>query len=271
MTYRTILQELRDEPANEARVRAGSALAARFGAELVGIHVAALPTVPVGLGEASAYIDAEIIGAQREANKAIQERVREAFERARDPAVPGRTLLIEDVYGTALAEAARTADLTILGPAHAEGESLLNPPPADEVLVQAGGPVLVLPPGPASLPPGRAVIGWNGSRQAARALKDALPLLVAAREVVVLTLGEDMGGSIEAAARMLGRHEVRAHVESRPEQGPTGRQLLAVAGELGADLLVVGAYSHSRLREAVFGGTTQEILAEAKLPVLFGY
>jgi nucleotide-binding universal stress UspA family protein len=185
--------------------------------------------------------------------------------------VPGRTLLIEDVYGTALAEAARTADLTILGPAHAEGESLLNPPPADEVLVQAGGPVLVLPPGPASLPPGRAVIGWNGSRQAARALKDALPLLAAAREVVVLTLGEDMSGSIEAAARMLGRHEVRAHVESRPEQGPTGRQLLAVAAELGADLLVVGAYSHSRLREAVFGGTTQEILAEAKLPVLFGY
>ena len=146
MTYCTILQELRDEPANEARVRAGSALAARFGAELVGIHVAALPTVPVGLGEASAYIDAEIIGAQREANKAIQERVREAFERARDPAVPGRTLLIEDVYGTALAEAARTADLTILGPAHAEGESLLNPPPA-------AARARAHPPGPAPRPP----------------------------------------------------------------------------------------------------------------------
>ena len=90
MTYRTILLELRDEPANEARVRAGSPLAARFGAELVGIHVAALPTVPVGLGEASAYIDAEIIGAQREANQAIRSGCVRPSSALRDPAVPGR-------------------------------------------------------------------------------------------------------------------------------------------------------------------------------------
>lgn len=271
MTYRTILLELRDEPASEARVRVAAALAGRLGAELVGIHVAPLPTVPVGLGEASAYVDAEVIEAQREANRAIQERVRLDFERARDPDVPGRTLLIEDVYGTALVEAARTVDLTILGPARAEGEGAVSPPPVDEVLIHAGGPVLVLPPGPARLPPMRALVGWNGSRQAARAMKDALPLLVEAEEVIVLTLGEDVSRSLEAAAAMLGRHGARVRTELRPEQGATGAQLLDLADELGADLLVMGAYSHSRLREAVFGGATHEILGTARLPVLFGY
>ena len=70
---------------------------------------------------------------------------------------------------------------------------------------------------------------------------------------------------------MLGRHGVKARIESRPEHGSDRPPAPGIAGELGADLLVVGAYSHSRLREAVFGGTTQEILAEAQLPVLFGY
>ena len=271
MTYRTILVELRDEPASDARVRTASSLARRFGAELVGIHVATLPTMPAGLGGVSAYVDAEVIEAQRQANKAVQERVQRAFDQARDPAIPGLMLLLEDLYGTALAEAARTVDLTILGPARAEGESLVSLPPADEVLIHAGGPVIILPPGPANLPPSRVVLGWNGSRQAARALKDALPLLAVAQEAVVLTLGEDEPASLEAAAAMLGRHGVKARVERRPEQGATGRQLLSVAGELGADLLVMGAYSHSRLREAIFGGATHDVLDEARLPVLFGY
>ena len=67
---------------------------------------------------------------------------------------------------------------------------------------------------------------------------------------------------------MLGRHGVKARGEVRPEEGGTADRLLAVAGEVGADLLVMGAYSHSRLREAVFGGATRDVLGHARLPVL---
>ena len=270
MSYRTILLELRDEPESTARTRVAFALARGFGAEVIGIHVAPLPTVPAGFGVGSAYVNAEMIEALHDANRTVQERVRSAFAAAREPDVPARELFLEDLYGAALSHAARTADLTVLGPAQATG--LAAPAePVDEVLVQAGGPVLVLPPEECHLPAARALVAWNGSRQAARAMKDALPLLGLAEDVVVLTLGDGAEGSLEAAAAMLVRHGVKARAERRPESGPAGEQIQAVAAELGAGLVVMGAYSHSRLREAVFGGATREALGVARLPVLFSF
>lgn len=275
-SYRTILLELRDDgPGNDARVRAACTLARQLDAAiLVGLHVVTLPVVAAGFGSASVHIEAEVIEAQRAANRAIQARVRESFARARDPALPVRELLAEDLAGTALSDAARTADLTLLGPAWVGGVAVPMPQPVDEVLIQAGGPVIVLPEKGSVLPAARAVVAWNGSRQAARAMKDALPLLrLAEGGVVVLALGDGTGDdSLEAAVGMLARHGVKARAERRPEQGGTGRALLAAAGELGAGLLVMGAYSHSRLRQAVLGGATREILhAAADLPVLFSY
>jgi nucleotide-binding universal stress UspA family protein len=271
LTYRTILLELRDEPASEARARAALALAGRFGAELVAIHAAALPAMPVGVVDGTGYTDPLMLEAQREASRIVQARVREAFERLCPPDVPARVLLVEDVYGTAVSDAARTADLTIVGPAHAEGLAPAPSQTVDSVLVEAGGPVLFLPAkSKVRLPPARALVAWDGGRQAARAVKDALPMLTLAEDVLVLTLGEDEGGSLEAVTAMLGRHGVKARAEVRPEEGGTGDRLLAVAGEVGADLLVMGAYSHSRLREAVFGGATRDVLERARLPVLLG-
>lgn len=283
MTYRTIVLELRDEPAGEARLATALGLARRFGAELVGVHAASLPLVTtapsVGLGVGAGYVDAELIEAQRAANRAVQDRVRAAFQRfaaAEAPDVQVRVLLVEDLFGVAFSDAARTADLAILGPAADDGDAATPPPPqpVEDVLVQAGGPVLVLPrdAGAARLPAARALVAWNGSRQAARALKDAAPLLALAEETVVLTLGEAASeASLGAAADLLRRHGIAARPQRRAEEGSAGGQILAAAAELGAGLVVMGAYSHSRLREAVFGGATSEVLAEARVPVLFAH
>jgi nucleotide-binding universal stress UspA family protein len=273
MSYKTILLELRDEADCHGWIEAAAGLAEAMGAELVGIHVTALPVIPVGLGDAAGYVDAEVMEVQREAGRAVQARVGQAFAGAVPAGLPQRLLALEDVFGSAITDAARTVDLTILGPAHTVG---LTPAPAqsvDDVLVHAGGPVMVLPRARARLPSPRVMVAWNASRQAARAVKDALPLLKAAQETVVVEITEaepeDRAG-LDAILAMLVRHGVTVRGEQRAAgSAATSARLLEAASELGADLLVMGAYSHSRLREAVFGGTTREVLDTARLPVLF--
>jgi nucleotide-binding universal stress UspA family protein len=119
-----------------------------------------------------------------------------------------------------------------------------------------------------------ALVAWNASREATRAAHDALPFLHAAERVVLCAIGDPATADpgLEDAAAMLDRHGVAVQVEQVP--GPdsgtgVGEALLARAAEHGADLLVMGAYGHSRLREFVLGGTTRRVLREATLPVLF--
>ena len=186
MTYRTILLELLDDPQNDARIECGRRLALRFDAELVGIHVSPPPFLPVGFGEGAAYVGPEVFEAQREANRLVRERVEAAFRRLCDPA----KMAVRDIYeegdpGELMAEAARGADLTIVAQEGGPGLDALAPQPIHHVILSAGGPVLVLP--RAGLDPAlgrRVVVAWNGSREAARAAKDALPFLMAAEAVI---------------------------------------------------------------------------------------
>jgi nucleotide-binding universal stress UspA family protein len=133
-------------------------------------------------------------------------------------------------------------------------------------------PVLVLPQGGHAGELGSTVlIAWNGSREAARAVHDALPFLQASeRPVVLCAIGEGALAGLDRAVAMLERHKVRV----RPEQlqgadAHAGEILLAQAVAHEADLLVMGAYGHSRLRELILGGATRHLLRHAQLPVLF--
>jgi nucleotide-binding universal stress UspA family protein len=277
--YRTILLELLDDARNDARVERGKQLALRFEAELVGIHVSPPPFVPVGYGEGAAYVGPEIYEAQREANRLVRERVEAAFRRAWDPS----GMAVRDIYeegdpGEAIAEAARGADLTIVAQPEAGGlvDAALEPQPIHHVVLSAGGPVLVLPRAEAGQRQQqqqrlgrRALVAWNGSREAARALKDALPFLAAADAVVLAAAGEQAAAGLDAAAALLKRHGAPATAKQIPS-GPrgAGATLLGAAEAEGADLLVMGAYGHSRLRELVLGGATREVLRDAGIPVL---
>ena len=268
MAYRTILLELVDDPQGEARIEFACRLAARFEAELVGIHIAPPPFVPVGYGEGAAYVGPEIFEAQRESNRLVRERVEASFRRI----VGGHRLPLHDIYdegdpGYLIAEAARAADLTLAVQPGAGGRvDALAPHPIDQILLGAGGPVLMLP---RQVPPtaetmGRVVlVAWNGAKEAARALKDALPFCVAAERVALFAGGE-------AAAALLRRPAVRGiEVEVLEKvEGHAGAMLLGAAARHGADLLVMGAYGHSRVREIVLGGATREVLRQAAIPVL---
>ena len=115
------------------------------------------------------------------------------------------------------------------------------------------------------------IAGWNGSREAARALHEALPFLCGAERMILCAVGQEATRDLDPAAAMLRRHGVAVQPQPIDEpNGDAGEILLAQAAAHGADLLVMGTYGHARLRELVFGGATRHVLRQATLPVLFG-
>jgi nucleotide-binding universal stress UspA family protein len=269
MAYRTILVELADDDGLEARLQFARAFASHFDAALMGMHVMPPPFVPAAYGEATVYIGAELLEAQRKANGEIAERVQAAFRRVCGEGSDGIWQEAEGDRGQLLAEAAHTVDLLLARQAKAGGADV--PDVLDQLVTATGVPVLAVPSN-ASDALGRTVlVGWNGSREAARAVHDALPLLRAAKEVVVCAIGEKAEASLEAATAMLRRHGVAVRPLRVDElDGNAGAVLLDQAAAQAAGLLVMGAYGHTRLREMVFGGATRHVLREAALPVLFG-
>ncbi len=143
----------------------------------------------------------------------------------------------------------------------------------------AGRPVLILPgSGEARLALDEIVIGWDGGREAARAVFDALPLLKAAKKVRVIHVGsqKDTGakGIMPGASltEALGRHGVTAEMQAFSTEGhDTGQTLLRCADDCSAGLIVMGAYGHSRLAEFIFGGATRFVLGRLNRPVLMSH
>jgi nucleotide-binding universal stress UspA family protein len=274
MRYKTILVHVDAESAAPDRIRLAARLARQVDAHLVG----AAPTgvsrflVPAGAGPA---IEARCRMLHGEAAAALQ-----AFERiVREEGVAsseGR--LVDDEVDAALALQARYADLVIVS--QPDAATVAPPFPADLAawLALGGGrPVLVVPRHGVAAVGAAALVAWDGSREATRAVTGALPLLRAATRVTVVDFGaEDApAGIVEdpcaALGAWLGRHGVAARCGHRPLAPDVGAALLAEAAGLSAGLLVMGAYGHSRLREIVLGGVTETILRTMTLPVLLAH
>ena len=160
------------------------------------------------------------------------------------------------------------ADL-IVAP-RATGEDVVARSILESILLESGR--LILIPAASAMPPNfeRVAIAWKPPPQAARAVAAAIPFLTPAKELVVLTIEEPDAGNHDAdrLVRNLARHDIAAtSARQQPGQESAGATLLASARDR-ADLLVMGGYGHSRVREWVFGGVTQLVLADAPLPVL---
>ena len=148
----------------------------------------------------------------------------------------------------------------------------------EAAFMDSGRPALVIPREHAAmLPPRRALVAWDGSREAARATSDAIPLLRFAEQVLVLVVdARDDGRLGDLPGSALTAHLVRHAVKAELRQVASGsasvaETLLGHAGELQADLLVMGGYGHSRLREMMLGGTTRSMLEHMTVPVLFSH
>ena len=175
---------------------------------------------------------------------------------------------------------ARYADLSVLPAMPRDGaDNMYVHDYFHDLLRQSGRPVLVVPrDSRAMLPPKRAVIAWKPTREASRAIADAMPLLHRAEAVDVLVIDPEVGEAAHGGepgadiAAHLARHGLKVDVVTRPRMNfSVAYAVLDYARAVGADLVVAGGYGHSRLREAMLGGTTRELLETAHLPVLFSH
>jgi nucleotide-binding universal stress UspA family protein len=144
----------------------------------------------------------------------------------------------------------------------------------EEALFNSGRPVLVAPPLPPSAMGHNVVIAWNGSTETARAISFAMPILLKAKKVTVLTVkgGTVPGPAGEQIARTLRINGVSAQAVDVDDEGrSTGEAILRNAQEIGADFLVKGAYTQSRLRQMIFGGPTRYLLEHSTLPMLMAH
>ncbi len=167
------------------------------------------------------------------------------------------------------------ADLVVIARPESAGQTASPPGLAESLVMSSGRPIIVFPPRGTVSRINRILVAWNATRESIRAVADTMPLLVKAKAVEVLVVdhqrrpeghGQEPGADI---ARHLARHGARVEVLRLSSDGKdVGRLLLSQAAAFGADLLVMGAYGHTQLREWIFGGVTRTVLYEADLPVL---
>jgi nucleotide-binding universal stress UspA family protein len=281
MSYKDLLVVLDSNASARERIEIAVALAERFSAHLIGLYPLPMPEAPRHFG----YYDPALLNPFFEELRArardAADKTREVFEHiASLHGVSAEWREIPEGADADPAVHARYADLAILGQLDPDsGEPDMIRPRPEQVTLASGRPILVVPyAGNFPNLGRRVVIGWNASREAARAVNDAMPLLMAAEIVSILTIDPREGprahGELPGAdiSLYLARHGVKAEIERTVSADlPVGEALLSRAADLGADLLVMGAYGHSRARELLLGGATRSLLRSMTLPVLMSH
>jgi nucleotide-binding universal stress UspA family protein len=272
MTLKDLLVFVDDQPSCAERLRVAAALARRHDAHLTGVHVAGYGPLPPVLDGVA--VD-QVIAAQEEVMRAAAARAEATFREAmrREDLRHDWRAERGPVASTAALEA-HYADLAIVGQPSPDGDNWLLP---EDIALLAGRPVLVVPyAGRFDRVGDNPLIAWKPTREAARALHDALPILETAKRATILVVDADTDTEGEVPgddlAVHLSRHGVTATVErSVSDDIPVADVFLSRAADLGADLLVMGCYGHSRMRELVLGGMTRDIIDRMTLPVLMSH
>ncbi len=281
MPLRDILVHLDATPQSGGRLDLAIDLARRHDAHLTALHVVdiGMPMIAMADGGGGAAL-AGLIDQMRDTALAEASRIEADYrERIRRESLPGEWRQAEGMVGEIATLHARYADLIIVGQDDPDGPTTGALGLAGDILFGAGRPVLVIPYAGRYASAGRRVlVGWNASREAARAVNDALPLIVKADAACVLAAnprrgidghGEEPGADM---ALHLARHGAKVSVEHRlAPDVPDADLLLNHAMDMSADLIVIGAYGHSRLREFVLGGVTRTILKQMTVPVLMSH
>ncbi len=167
---------------------------------------------------------------------------------------------------------ARYTDLTVIGQQGDGGADTLSP---DDLVMRSGRPVLVIPHiGVKRLVGKHIVVAWDASREAARAVGDAMPVLEHSEMVDIMSIEPEGIGDLPGAdlAQHLARHDIKAEAkQSVANRIDTGDVLLNYVSDSGADLVVMGAYGHSRMREFILGGVTHHMLNHMTVPILMSH
>jgi len=281
MSFKTILVHLDHSDRCSCRVALAAALARKYGSHLIGL-------LPTGLYDGVIPADAIPVGAtdfiaesadylHRRAD-AISDTFR-AHLTGSNP-VSSEIRCIDGTTADAIVDHGRSSDLIVLGQEEKSSES---DTPVHRLVAQAmlhsGRPVLVVPyAGDFEAVGKNVLVAWDGSRESAVAMRAALPLLIEATRVTLVSLRRsdqrhdpDRVLLVAEMIHWLQRHGVRAVVEQGVTEVAISDALLSRASDLSVDLIVMGGYGHSRLRELMLGGVTRQVLARMTVPVLIAH
>lgn len=290
MSIKKIFAPIQNVETAEAALKSAIALARRHKAHIDALHIRQRPNVPAGgyYPVGVIFVD-EHLAELKEALDAEAARLKEIFDQVmktegiqilspgahRDDA--GATASWRDQQGILpfdLSSAARVSDVIVFGRTERE---LAYPDASlvEEAIFQSGRPVLISPAGKFERTPRRILVAWNGGREAARSLAAAMPLFEETDAALVVSIGaiaSDLEGP-EKAAELLRLHGVKAEAQRRALEGGASAEdeLLAIARDWRADLVVMGAYSHSRWRQLVLGGFTRKMLKQSELPLFLAH
>lgn len=278
MGYKTILVHCDASKSVSHRLAVATALAQRFDAHLVGFHARRPFEAPVFVDGGVGFPMDSFFRSYEEGVKTEETAASAAFMKAtKGKALSTEWRTVAGYVDDELSIQARYADLVVVG--QAESESTATPSDLPEVTALATGrPVLVVPHIGAK-PPGKvAMVCWNASREAARAVVDALPFLKAAEKVIVLAVNPTASAAGHGAepgadvAAWLSRHGVKVTVQRDvAPDADVGAVILSRAADHGVDLIVMGIYGHSRMREMVLGGASRTLLGTMTVPVLMAH
>lgn len=279
MGYKTILVHCDSSQAVAHRLGLAVGLARRFDAHLIGLYArpqfesSMLFNGDSSMGRYYAVFEDSVKADQAVALAAFNEAIKGADVSSEWHAVNG-------FPDTALVAASYCADLTVVGQADSYSTRTMPTPSnlAELVALSAAGPVMIIPHEGVRFAPGKTVLlCWKDTREAARAVSAALPLLKSADEVIALAIGErkSIRSHVEAGAELalwLARHGVKVAVRHDAAiGGDIGALILSCAADQGVDLIVMGLYGHSRVRELILGGVSRTLLGGMTVPLFIAH
>jgi nucleotide-binding universal stress UspA family protein len=264
MTYATLLVNLESGGSNSQLLQVAAQLAVRFQARVIGITACA----PIRLLYGDGYINGEVFDQDRQE---IDREVATAHAAFRDAMgtragdLDWRSVVTFGPLADYLAAEARRADLILTASPSRNSANIARQINLGDLIMQAGRPVLVVGTEPPPLELKRVIVAWKDTREARRAAADALPILKIATSVSLVEIAPEAElvaarSRLSDVAAWLARHDVTAECLAVASDGEDADRLNALAQERGADLIVAGAYGHSRVREWALGGVTRALL-----------
>jgi len=268
MDYKTVMVGLAPDRPNDACLRVAGDISERFGARIIGVAASDLrPPMYFAAGDfAQKLLDEGAAAIERRLSE-LEAEFRASVER-RATAVEWRSARTLPV--PYLLQQARAADILVIG---ACPKTLVDPsaaPDPSDLVMQAGRPLIVVPPTVEWLDLRSVLVAWKDVREARRAVFDALPILAAAKEITIAEIPEQDGRRADALSRVadvatwLRSHGIAANTVVPEKAGGVTGQLENIAAHVGAGAVVAGAYGHSRLRQWVLSGVTRHLATESR-------
>lgn len=268
MTYRTVMVSLALGQSNDARLEVAAQLAERFGARVIGTAAAEFsPPLYFTGGEPAQRLIDQGWAAVKDRLKALEGEFRAVMQ---SRALEVQWRCAEDFPTRFVVQQARACDIIVVGEAARGGlaDPFVQVNPSDLVL-QVGRPLLVVPESCNWLDLRRVLVAWKDTAESRRAVSDALPLLQKSTEVTIAEVVEDEAdragalSRVEDVAAWLSRHGVQASQQVPGQSGDAATQLEQIASDVGAGVVIAGAYGRSRLSEWILGGVTRRLMNPA--------